>query len=153
MIHLVWALLDLRKKAAAFLACQQQTSERRERSGKGESHLDTLDPNEPLLVSTAVKLEVCSKCAKGSVKKGLRIGGSDCNDVVHSRVGTVCWYCFLINTWERFVMFCVLCRAKANSTYIQRDFVTVDSVDHWCHSTWGCKHVATVLFLQIHNGP
>ena len=63
MIHLVWALLDIRKKAAAFLA-------------KGESHLDTLDPNElPLLVSTAMKLEVCSKCAKGSVKKGLRIGG------------------------------------------------------------------------------
>lgn len=56
------------KKAAAFLACQRQTSER---SGKGESHLDTLDPNElPLLVSTAMKLEVCSKCAKGSVKKG-----------------------------------------------------------------------------------
>lgn len=46
------------KKAAAFLA-------------KGETHLDTLDPNElPLLVSTAMKLEVCSKCAKGSVKKG-----------------------------------------------------------------------------------
>lgn len=56
------------KKAAAFLACQRQTSEP---SGKGENHLDTLeDPELPLSVSGGMKLEVCSKCAKGSVKKG-----------------------------------------------------------------------------------